>query len=228
MRSPSRMVGSIEPLGTTFQSAIALRNSTIRTINATRLLYSRHSRASMRIIALLETACLRKENETGRPGGQARTGPNAPAPACTHTRTGRDDPIIARTRPAASLAWKPETQCRARRIGHLDHLPRLRVRHDGTFEFAPANQFAEVRGLVVQAAAFERRIELDDASIDVAHRRARRVPPVLVNRDVTQRARDERIALAEQVQSAKELRDAVLVAAVEARERVDARPPEPS
>src|SRR6185436_4059879 len=43
MRSPSRMVGFMEPVGTVFQSASALRNSTMRTTNSANPQYSRHS-----------------------------------------------------------------------------------------------------------------------------------------------------------------------------------------
>src|SRR6476660_1354212 len=43
MRSPSTMVGFMEPVGTVFQSAKALRNRTIRTRNSVQLRYSRNS-----------------------------------------------------------------------------------------------------------------------------------------------------------------------------------------
>jgi hypothetical protein len=43
------MVGNIDPLGTTFQSAIALRNSTISARKAISFRLSRHSRDNSRM-----------------------------------------------------------------------------------------------------------------------------------------------------------------------------------
>src|SRR5438067_13786793 len=43
IRSPSRIVGFMEPVGTTFQSASALRKMTIKIMKSARPLYSRHA-----------------------------------------------------------------------------------------------------------------------------------------------------------------------------------------
>src|SRR5580698_4185732 len=84
-----------------------------------------------------------------------------------------------------------------------------------------------MRGLVVQTAAFERLVELDHTTVAVADRRARRIPPGLMNRDMAARGHQQRVALAVQIESAEQLGDTAFMLAVQARECVDAGRAEP-
>ena len=101
------------------------------------------------------------------------------------------------------------------------------MRHQRTLQLARADQLAEMRGLVVQTTAFEWLVEFDHAAVGVPDGRARRIPPGFVNRDMAVLGHQQRVALAVQVESAKKLRDAALMLAIQARERVDAGRAEP-
>jgi len=75
----------------------------------------------------------------------------------------------------------------------------------GALAKTAADEIAEVIGLVVEAAGFERLVEFDPAPVDVVNGGAFGVPPVGVKDHVTAGAAEQSISVREQVDAGVEL-----------------------
>lgn len=84
-----------------------------------------------------------------------------------------------------------------------------------------ANQIAEVSCLVIEAAMRIRLIELDSSVVNVVNRRASRIPPARMNQRISTWTAEQRIAMAQQVETGMELRHAVLMLRLKESEIVD-------
>src|SRR6478672_654451 len=105
------MVGFIEPVGTTFQSASALRKITIKTMKTAKPLYSRQAlRRPLFISDIL--SCLNESRLRGRKLTDGILGVN-PSPGFRTRLKYRENP---RSEPAAGARWAPRPEICYRRI----------------------------------------------------------------------------------------------------------------
>lgn len=97
------------------------------------------------------------------------------------------------------------------------------VRNDGALVKSGAEEIAEVRDFVVEAAGGEGLVQFDLSAVEVVDGGAERIPPVGVEEDVAARPAKHGIPVAEEVDPGVKLGHAVLVLGLEEGEVVHAR-----